>query len=51
MAFAKSLASERSRDINFTALVSGFQVQSGLTLTPTLANAPNHTNLYPIPKP
>ena len=44
MAFTKSLASERSRDITFVALVPWFQIQT-LTqiLTQTLSNIPNHT--------
>ena len=43
-AFAKSLASEQSRDITFAAPVPWFQIQT-LTLTPTLTltNTPNHT--------
>ena len=38
-AFAKSLASEQSRDITFAALAPWFQVP---TLTQTLTNTPNH---------
>ena len=43
-AFTKSLASDQSRDITFTALVPRFQIQTlnqTLTLTPT--NTLNHT--------
>ena len=44
VAFTKLLASERSRDITFTALVPRFQIQTLThTLTLTLTNAPNHT--------
>ena len=39
VAFIKSLASERSRDFTFTALVPSVQIQ---TLTQTLTNTPNH---------
>ena len=43
-ACTKSLASERSRDIAFTALVPWFQIQTWTqTLALTLTNAPNHT--------
>ena len=44
MAFTKSLASEQSRDITYTALVPWFQIQTlTLTQTLTLINTPNHT--------